>query len=173
MAQPKFTWYKRVKINGEWRYFRAAVAGNNKVKPHIVLVGGQEETLGAKRANSRARLCRKPLLSSEVKIRLIHEHRSTLLNRMFDELCLKAPGRSAEQVEHDIIVAARSHPEGFLELRRNPTPDAGLLVLALHQIVDSFIAGLLREEAFEWLAERQKLADQIAPECADPTDGGH
>ncbi len=78
MAQPKFTWYKRVKINGEWRYFRAAVAGNNKVKPHIVLVGGQEETLGAKRANSRARLCRKPLLSSEVKIRLIHEHRSTL-----------------------------------------------------------------------------------------------
>ena len=43
MAQAKFTLYKRVKINGEWRYFRAAVAGNNKVKPHIVLVGGQEE----------------------------------------------------------------------------------------------------------------------------------
>jgi hypothetical protein len=43
----------------------------------------------------------------------------------------------------------------------------------LQQIVDSFIAGLLMEEAFEWLAERQELADQIAPECTDPTDGGH
>jgi hypothetical protein len=43
VAQPKFTLYKHVKINGECRYCRAAVASNNKVKPHIVLVGGQEE----------------------------------------------------------------------------------------------------------------------------------
>ena len=43
MAQPKFTLYKHVKINGQWRYFRAAVASNNKVKPHVILVGGKEE----------------------------------------------------------------------------------------------------------------------------------
>ena len=43
MAQPKFTLYKHVKINGQWRYFRAAVASNNKVKPHVILAGGKEE----------------------------------------------------------------------------------------------------------------------------------
>jgi integrase len=43
VAKPKFTLYKHVKIDGEWRYCRATVASNNKVKPHIVLVGGAEE----------------------------------------------------------------------------------------------------------------------------------
>jgi hypothetical protein len=43
VAKPKFTLYKHVKIDGEWRYCRAPVASNNKVKPHIVLVGGAEE----------------------------------------------------------------------------------------------------------------------------------
>jgi integrase/recombinase XerD len=43
VAQPKFTLYKHIKIDGQWRYCRAAVASNNKVKPHMVLVGGQEE----------------------------------------------------------------------------------------------------------------------------------
>jgi len=43
VAQPKFTLYKHIKIDGQWRSCRAAVASNNKVKPHIVLVGGQEE----------------------------------------------------------------------------------------------------------------------------------
>jgi hypothetical protein len=43
VAQPKFTLYKHVKIDGQWRYFRAAVASNNKVKPHVIVVGGKEE----------------------------------------------------------------------------------------------------------------------------------
>ena len=97
------------------------------------------------------------MLSNEVKIRLIHEHRSTLLNRMFDELCRKAPGRSAEQVQHDIIVAARVIQEAFSNCDEIQHPPGGLFVLALQQIVDCFIAGLLTEEAFKWLAERQKL----------------
>jgi len=43
MAKPRFTLYKHIKIGGTWRYCRAAVAVNNKVKPHIVVVGGTEE----------------------------------------------------------------------------------------------------------------------------------
>ena len=43
MAQPKFTLYKHVKTDGQWRYFRAAVASNNKFEPHVILVGGKEE----------------------------------------------------------------------------------------------------------------------------------
>jgi hypothetical protein len=35
MAKPRFTLYKHIKIGGTWRYCRAAVAVNNKVKPHI------------------------------------------------------------------------------------------------------------------------------------------
>ena len=43
MAQPKFTLYKHIKVSGKWRYFRAALSTNNKVKPHVMLVGGKEE----------------------------------------------------------------------------------------------------------------------------------
>jgi hypothetical protein len=43
VAQPKFTLYKHIKIDGQWRYFRAAVASNNKVKPHVVVGGGEEQ----------------------------------------------------------------------------------------------------------------------------------
>jgi hypothetical protein len=43
MAKPRFTLYKHIKIGGTWRYCRTAVAVNNKVKPHIVVVGGTEE----------------------------------------------------------------------------------------------------------------------------------
>ena len=38
MAKPRFTLYKHIKIGGTWRYCRAAVAINNKVKPHIVIL---------------------------------------------------------------------------------------------------------------------------------------
>ena len=43
MAKPRFTLYKHIKIGATWRYFRAAVATNNKVKPHVVIVGGEEQ----------------------------------------------------------------------------------------------------------------------------------
>ncbi len=29
--------------SGKWRYCRAAIYSNGKVKPHVVVVGGQEE----------------------------------------------------------------------------------------------------------------------------------
>jgi hypothetical protein len=37
----------------------------------------------------------------------------------------------------------------------------------LQQVVDSFIAGLLTDEAFEWLAKEQKRVDQILLETID------
>ena len=43
MPQPKFQLYKHCKIDGQWRYCRAAVFSNNKIKPHVVIVGGREE----------------------------------------------------------------------------------------------------------------------------------
>jgi hypothetical protein len=43
MPQPKFQLYKHIKISGKWRYCRAAIYSNGKVKPHVIVVGGQEE----------------------------------------------------------------------------------------------------------------------------------
>jgi hypothetical protein len=43
MPQPKFQLYKHIKISGKWRYCRAEIYSNGKVKPHVVVVGGQEE----------------------------------------------------------------------------------------------------------------------------------
>ncbi len=43
MPQPKFQVYKHCKIHGKWRYCRAAVFSNNKIKPHVIVVGGREE----------------------------------------------------------------------------------------------------------------------------------
>ncbi len=36
MPQPKFQLYKHIKISGKWRYCRAAIYSNGKVKPHVV-----------------------------------------------------------------------------------------------------------------------------------------
>ena len=47
------------------------------------------------------------MLTQEDKIRLIHEFRTALLNRMFDELCRKAPSSSTEQVSVDIVAVAK------------------------------------------------------------------
>lgn len=44
MAQPKFTVYKHIKVDGKWRYCRAAAHSNNKLKQDKVIVGGREET---------------------------------------------------------------------------------------------------------------------------------
>jgi hypothetical protein len=48
-------------------------------------------------------------------------------------------------------------------------PARGLFVLALQQVVDLFIAGLLTEEGFEWLAKQQHRADQDSLHGFDPT----
>jgi hypothetical protein len=43
VAQPKFTLNKHVKVGGKWRYFRAALSTNNKVKPHMIFGRRQGE----------------------------------------------------------------------------------------------------------------------------------
>jgi hypothetical protein len=47
--------YKHIKIDGQWRYGRAAVASNNKAKPHIVQVGGQRRSTRTDRIASVTR----------------------------------------------------------------------------------------------------------------------
>ncbi len=44
MANPTYTLYKRVQLSaGKWRYRKAAFHSNGKIKPHYVIVGGEEE----------------------------------------------------------------------------------------------------------------------------------
>jgi integrase len=44
MANPTYTLYKRVQLSaGKWRYRKAAFHSNGKIKPHYVMVGGEEE----------------------------------------------------------------------------------------------------------------------------------
>jgi len=100
------------------------------------------------------------MLTQDDKIRLIHDNRTILLNRMFDGLC-RMPGSSAELVAKDVIVIAKEIQNALADSEKIRHPPRGLFVLALQQVVDSWIAGLITEEAFQWLAERQKTADQI------------
>lgn len=96
----------------------------------------------------------------EDRIRLIHECRTALLNRMFDEFSRK-PGLSAEQVSDEIITIAQAIQRVLTESDAIGNPARGLFVLALQQVVDSFVASLLTDEAFEWLEQQQQQADQF------------
>jgi hypothetical protein len=109
------------------------------------------------------------MVIQEDRIRLIHENRTALLNRMFDELSRKPRGSSAEQVAEEIIVTAKQIQNAFAEKSgKIQHPVRGLFVLALQQVVDSFIAGLLTDEAFEWLAHQEERADQTLLDGIDP-----
>ena len=43
MPHLKFQLYKHIKMSGKWRYCRAAIYSNGKVKPHVIVVGSQEQ----------------------------------------------------------------------------------------------------------------------------------
>jgi len=47
------------------------------------------------------------MVSQEDKIRLIHEHRTALVNRMFDELRRKSPSSSTVQLADDRVATAK------------------------------------------------------------------
>jgi hypothetical protein len=71
------------------------------------------------------------MLRQEDKIRLIHQYRTSLLDHMFDELwCGRRTGLGSDSGY------CSNYPERAF-------------VLALQQVVDSFIAGLLTNEAFQ------------------------
>jgi hypothetical protein len=95
------------------------------------------------------------MLTQADRIRLVHENRTLLLNRMFGELCRKSANSSADQVAHDIVTTANTIQNALASFEEIQHPARGLFVLALQQVVDSFIAGLLTDEAFEWLAGQQ------------------
>jgi len=99
------------------------------------------------------------MFSKEDKIQLIHECRTALLNRMFDEFS-RRPHSSARQVSDEIIATAHA-------IRSALSESDAIGSLVLQQVVDSFIAGLLTHEAFEWFAHEQHRADQILLEGFD------
>jgi hypothetical protein len=100
------------------------------------------------------------MLNDEAKIRLIHDCRTALLNRMFDEFSRK-PGSSADQVSDEIIATAQAIRGALSESDGIGSPARGLFVLALQQVVDSFVAGLLTDEAADQiLLEGMDLGDE-------------
>jgi len=92
-------------------------------------------------------------------MRLIHENRTVLLNRMFDELGRDGANSSAEQVARDIVSTAQAIQNALSDSDEIEHPARGIFVLAMQQVVDSFIAGLLTDKAFEWLVGQQNRAD--------------
>jgi len=75
-----------------------------------------------------------------------------LLDHIFDELSRKLPGLSAEQVADNIVATAKRIQNALLNSDQIDNAAPGLFTLAPQQVIDSFIAGVLTEEAFEWLA---------------------
>jgi hypothetical protein len=53
----------------------------------------------------------------------------------------------------NIVATAKRIQNALLNSDQIDNAAPGLFILALQQVVDSFIAGVLTEEAFEWLAE--------------------
>jgi hypothetical protein len=93
-------------------------------------------------------------LSEEDRIRLIHDKRTALLNRVFDELCEKTPGSSAKQVCEEIVLAARAIQNATASCVQIQQPARGLFVLALQQCRRLFSSGSadrgsLRVDAFD------------------------
>jgi hypothetical protein len=81
--------------------------------------------------------------TQENRIRLIHNYRNVVLNHMFDELCRKPAGPSVAQIADAIVGTSRHIQKALLESDEIQHPARDLFVLALQQVVDSFIAGLL------------------------------
>lgn len=86
---------------------------------------------------------------------------------MFDELRRKSPSSSTAQLADDIVATAKLIQNALSNSEQIHNPTRGLFVLALQQVVDSIIAGLLTDEAFEWLVAEEQQADQILLEGID------
>ena len=86
--------------------------------------------------------------------------RTGLLDQMFDQHCRKSAA-GAEQVSDEIVATAQSIQNALSQSNGIGRPARGLFVLALQQVVDLFIASLLRDEAFECLAREQRRTGLI------------
>jgi len=95
------------------------------------------------------------MVNEEEKICLIREYRTDLLDRMFDELSRNAPGCSTGDIPREIVAVAMRIRAATAKADEITCSSRSLFVLGLQQIVDSFIAGLLTDEAVEWLAEKR------------------
>jgi hypothetical protein len=74
---------------------------------------------------------------------------------MFDELSRNAPGCSTGHITREIVAVAMRIRAAMAKADEITCSSRVLFVLGLQQIVDSFIAGLLTDEAVEWLAEKR------------------
>jgi len=80
--------------------------------------------------------------TQEDKIRLIHEFRTALLNRMFSELCGKSPSSPAEQISEEIVATAEVIRTFLTRCDEIKNPAPGVFALALQQVADSKPGGL-------------------------------
>jgi hypothetical protein len=71
MPQPKFQLKSASRSSGKWRYCRAAIYSNGKVKPHIVVVGEQEENHEEGSYCIRHRLKLAPLAAQRMRSKLV------------------------------------------------------------------------------------------------------
>jgi len=79
------------------------------------------------------------MVNEEQKIRLIHEYRTDLLDRMFDELSRNAPGCSTGHITGEIVAVAMRIRAAMAKADEITCSSRGLFVLGLQQIVDSFM----------------------------------
>jgi hypothetical protein len=73
---------------------------------------------------------------------------------MYDETSRRA-SLCGEDVSNEIIATARLIRDALRNSDAIGSPPCGLFVLALQQVVDSFVASLLTDEAFEWLRQER------------------
>jgi len=71
------------------------------------------------------------------------------------ELSRNAPGCSTGHITREIVAVAMRIRAAMAKADEITCSSRVLFVLGLQQIVDSFIAGLLTDEAVEWLAEKR------------------
>jgi hypothetical protein len=75
------------------------------------------------------------MVNEEEKIRLIHEYRSVLLDRMFDELSRKSADGSSEHVSNEIVAVAIRTQTALAKADEIPCSFRGLFVLGLQLLI--------------------------------------
>ena len=66
------------------------------------------------------------------------------------------------------MLAARAIQNAIANCVQIQQPARGLFVLALQQVVDSFLVGLLTEEAFAWMQSNEIVPTRLRVKPTDP-----
>jgi hypothetical protein len=79
---------------------------------------------------------------------LIHEFRTALLDRIFEELSRTSSNSPTQNVSHDIVATAEHIRTALSGSQGIDNVARGLFALALQHVVDSLIADLITDESF-------------------------